>query len=1382
MNSDRRTINRCTRLHNQLGYSLVELMTAIGVAVIVGLGIYAVFNYTQKSGLSQKIYNDMQTSCNFAMDQVKSELTLAGYRARDQQRPISVAAGNTVTFEYYDDNARNEGPYVAGYDNNTQVTFKLVGGNLVREFQRHVPGGGYDPINVTAQTLASNVANLSFSYFSTDNAAWDGADVKDIRAVRATLTCNASRPDPNTKKTPQLTLTADVRARNVGVAATPTDVTPPATPDGLVSWDPGQCGTLQLRWNANTEPDLEGYTIFYGLAPGAYSERLVIARPPKTAGQSEYQTVTGLDSSITGITPQPKYYFAISAYDKSGNISPGLSAEASGNPATSPRDATEWAIYGTDTTVTTLPPAAPTGLTATPGDNSVTLTWTASPAVELRGYRLYRSAVSDTFTPDDTPVTGNRIADYTTLDASKVTFTDTGLLGCTTYYYKLAAIACDTQIPVAALQFATVSGVPTDAVKPTSPVLVAKPGYKRIILNLKNPVKIGTDEDFTHSKIWYSSVGYPAMDPVTGVVSGGLPIPDSAPFPGPLGTFTGTGTIWPPINFNSSDPTRGDPSYTVPELQACTNQAAVDAGTAACDPVTYYFLAVSFDQCLNHSEVTQYSISEGTQCGDCNVGETCYDAPPAPSSPIQTGGCSATDGIRLSWDDYDVTTYRDLAGFHVWRCEDLTCASGGTELTQGTPTWFNDITNTGTGSFPVENGATYSYRIEAADCYYERRANVTATERASNNPDDNVAATTVNNLSVGKIDRDEITPQIVTGYLKASSSALPFTESIVDGLTSISPTFLHNTVTLWTKNTAASNLTLQQFTASWENPQAYLQKVAFGDGETTAVTIGWQDTVLPLTRGYTSSSVMLSNSSFTALDTRIPFVTLFKNADGTVTLETDSRQQTLDFALTYRNESTKTDGCGVVGSVYAPLGPYAYGTTQDKPVAGTRAWPVPGDQGGNVLNAVTIGGGSKLTVYTNVFDSSGAGLSAVRLYYYVDNARTLTAPPPVAANAVFPILPPYTRIDLEHVAGNQWRTPVSPTDQRIPDHPGSNIWYFIVAVDSQGNFDREPEIGSGAFQYYQLPENPCQTTPNPPPTLAGVTSGGSVKLTWTAPTTNSSGTTYNDAKGYKIYRNSGAGWSLLANGLIEDPTTLTLTDTGVPNIDTISYQYHVTAIDRCLPVPRESLPSDIYTDSAEGPCNNTPNPPVLTGVAAAMPDRVSLSWTAPTTNAAPSTAPLTDLAGYEIWRQAGAASWTLLSTVGAGTLTYLDDTASDIKNVKYSFYVKAFDSCSSPGKNISVPSNTYTEPIVNNPCDETPNPATLAGSTNGTTVTLPPGRRRRTTPTARSSRTAAATGSTAAATAARSAGSRRPTPRRPPTPTPRSRETSAPRNTATRSP
>ncbi|HEX9427987.1 MAG TPA: fibronectin type III domain-containing protein, partial [Candidatus Polarisedimenticolia bacterium] len=74
---------------------------------------------------------------------------------------------------------------------------------------------------------------------------------------------------------------------------------------------------LKLAWDANTEPDLAGYRIRYGTAPGTRTQMVDV-------GNFTSYTVTGLTAGTT-------YYFAVHAYDLSGNESLP-SSEVSGTP------------------------------------------------------------------------------------------------------------------------------------------------------------------------------------------------------------------------------------------------------------------------------------------------------------------------------------------------------------------------------------------------------------------------------------------------------------------------------------------------------------------------------------------------------------------------------------------------------------------------------------------------------------------------------------------------------------------------------------------------------------------------------------------------------------------------------------------------------------------------------------------------------------------------------------------------------------------------------------------------------------------------------------------------------------------------------------------
>jgi hypothetical protein len=64
---------------------------------------------------------------------------------------------------------------------------------------------------------------------------------------------------------------------------------------------------ISLAWDANSEPHLAGYNIYYGTASGEYSHRINV-------GNTTEYTVAGLDDGGT-------YYLAATAYDQDGNES-----------------------------------------------------------------------------------------------------------------------------------------------------------------------------------------------------------------------------------------------------------------------------------------------------------------------------------------------------------------------------------------------------------------------------------------------------------------------------------------------------------------------------------------------------------------------------------------------------------------------------------------------------------------------------------------------------------------------------------------------------------------------------------------------------------------------------------------------------------------------------------------------------------------------------------------------------------------------------------------------------------------------------------------------------------------------------------------------------
>jgi len=179
-------------------------------------------------------------------------------------------------------------------------------------------------------------------------------------------------------------------------SATPIDITPPAPPTGLVA-TPGD-GSVSLDWNDNNEPDLAGYNVYRSLTSGSGYTQL--NGPLVTL--SEYTD----DTVINGTT----YYYVVTAEDVSTNES-GYSNEDLATPA--------------DTT----PPAAPTGLVATAGNETVGLDWNDNNEPDLAGYNVYRSTTSG--------------SGYGKLNGPIVTasnYTDDTVTNGIPYYYVVTAV------------------------------------------------------------------------------------------------------------------------------------------------------------------------------------------------------------------------------------------------------------------------------------------------------------------------------------------------------------------------------------------------------------------------------------------------------------------------------------------------------------------------------------------------------------------------------------------------------------------------------------------------------------------------------------------------------------------------------------------------------------------------------------------------------------------------------------------------------------------------------------------------------------------------------------------------------------------------------
>lgn len=217
-------------------------------------------------------------------------------------------------------------------------------------------------------------------------------------------------------------------------SATPTTSTPPPVlppaPSGLTAM-PGD-KQVMLAWTSVS--GAASYKVFRGTSAGAESPTPVASGLPAPSFND-----TGLTNGIT-------YFYRVAAVNAAGTG--GLSNETSAKPA---------GMAG---------PPAPAGLTATPGDKKVVLSWTAVSGAT--GYNVYRGTSA-----------GGEAASPVASNVPAPTFTDTGLTNGTTYFYKVAAVNANG----AGEKSNEASAKPAATPLPAPSGLTATPGDKQVVLS-----------------------------------------------------------------------------------------------------------------------------------------------------------------------------------------------------------------------------------------------------------------------------------------------------------------------------------------------------------------------------------------------------------------------------------------------------------------------------------------------------------------------------------------------------------------------------------------------------------------------------------------------------------------------------------------------------------------------------------------------------------------------------------------------------------------------------------------------------------------------------------------------------------------------------------
>jgi hypothetical protein len=390
---------------------------------------------------------------------------------------------------------------------------------------------------------------------------------------------------------------------------------------------------------------------------------------------------------------------------------------------------------------------------------------------------------------------------------------------------------------------------------------------------------------------------------------------------------------------------------------------------------------------------------------------------------------------------------------------------------------------------------------------------------------------------------------------------------------SAADTFYHNKVTVFFNNSSAGTMTVQGMDISWVNPLALLTKVTIGGGRSGIGETSTSITAIPTVLGPTPptdpstralSAVDLTDAVITADARYVPITFEFKDSGGTPNV--DMRDDIFRITLNVRNDTSGSTSCvssltvseTIGDQIFVPFGPSITATQQDRPDEPTQSFAVPGATGSNIVVAGVKGPvivDARLPVNVsalisgntvNVQTGTKVNIASGKLFY-----KDTTDSETVAPTSGF------IEVTMTDGLGNPCAgfTSGSCTGQ-IPALDGRRVWYYIVTEDEDGNFDRDPEIGEGAYVYDQKTFDICDVTPEAPTGLSASPVGLlDVNLAWTAPTSYTNGVTIDTSEDPITY-------SILRDGLaiVTGLATTTYTDT-VP-ADNV-YSYNVIASNSC---------------------------------------------------------------------------------------------------------------------------------------------------------------------------------------------------------------------------
>lgn len=230
-------------VRRQKGLSLVELVIAMAIFLVILLGIYQVFDTSRMTYISGERKVDVQQNVRTALDQIAREIRMAGYfyenfdtdTTNNMPSPVALQIAATNGLVIFGD--------VDGSNASNVFLYCLSGNTIIRQKSSQSGTGKGKPASSavaaytctasTANVLAENITDLTFTYYDTNGAvltpgaqsALDSegmsvlppfASVTQRSAARTVVvTLTAQESVPGQSQAQLYTLTQVVRLRNM---------------------------------------------------------------------------------------------------------------------------------------------------------------------------------------------------------------------------------------------------------------------------------------------------------------------------------------------------------------------------------------------------------------------------------------------------------------------------------------------------------------------------------------------------------------------------------------------------------------------------------------------------------------------------------------------------------------------------------------------------------------------------------------------------------------------------------------------------------------------------------------------------------------------------------------------------------------------------------------------------------------------------------------------------------------------------------------------------------------------------------------------------------------------------------------------------------------